>query len=117
MNILALENTKQIIVLNFQLLSFLTSSVFTLLTILSIISSSSIKSLGGDNLCTFYWFSGSLYIGHRLIGGFGIALFRFISLIHQTTFVRYGAQFFIKVILVYQVMFYAGNVILQYPLL
>ena len=83
--------------------------VFTSLAIISVVSSSSIQSFGGDNLCIIFWFTGSFYMGHKITGGFGIAFFRFISLIHQETFFKFGASFFIKVIATFQVMFYTGK--------
>ena len=95
----------------FQTVSLVTSSIFTTLSIISIFSSLSIHHFGGEYTCLVFWFSGSFYIGHKIIGGFGIALFRFISLIHQGTFLRIGASRFIKIILTYQTIFYAGKCI------
>ena len=97
--------------LYFQTVSLVTSSIFTTLTIISIFSSLSIHHFGGDYTCFVFWFSGMFYVAHKIIGGFGIALFRFISLVHQGTFLRLGASRCIKVILTYQVIFYAGTCI------
>ena len=87
----------------------MTSSVFTTLTIASVFLSSSAYEIGGEQTCLVFWFAGIFYVGHIIIGGFGIAIFRFISLIHSAKFLRIGAKKLVKAILIYQSIFYGGK--------
>ena len=87
----------------------MTSSVFTTLTIASVFLSSSAYEIGGEQTCLVFWFAGSFFVGQQIIGGFGITIFRFISLIHCAKFLRIGAMILVKAILVYQSIFYGGK--------
>ena len=97
------------LILQFQGICLLTSLVFTTLTIASVFQSSSVHEIGGEQTCLVFWFAGSFYVGHKIIGGFGITMFRFISLIHCTKFFRIGAMQLVKAILIYQSIFYGGK--------
>ena len=97
------------LILQFQGICLVTSMVFTTLTIASVFQSSSVHEIGGEQTCLVFWFAGSFYVGHKIIGGFGITMFRFISLIHCTKFFRIGAMQLVKAILIYQSIFYGGK--------
>ena len=62
--------------LYFQMICLVTSIVFTTLTVASVLFSSSIYDIGGDPACLLFWFAGSFFVGHQIISGFGIAVFR-----------------------------------------
>ena len=95
--------------LQFQGISLVTSMVFTTLTIASVFLNSPVYEIGGEQTCLVFWFAGIFYVGHIIIGGFGIAIFRFISLIHSAKFLRIGAKRLVKAILIYQSIFYGGK--------
>ena len=94
-------------ILQFQGISLVTSMVFTTLTIASVFLSLSVYEIGGERACIVFWFAGSFFVGHQVIGGFGITIFRFISLIHST--IHIGAMRLVKAILIYQAIFYGGK--------
>ena len=97
------------LILQFQGISLVTSMVFTTLTIASVFLSLSVYEMGGEQTCLVFWFAGSFYVGHKIIGGFGITIFRFISLIHSSNFFHIGAMRLVKAILIYQAIFYGGK--------
>ena len=97
------------LILQFQGISLVTSMVFTTLTIASVFLSLSVYEIGGEQTCLVFWFAGSFYLGHKIIGGFGITIFRFISLIHSSNFFHIGAMRLVKAILIYQAIFYGGK--------
>jgi hypothetical protein len=90
-------------------ISLVTSLIFATLTITSVFLSLSVYEIGGEQTCLVFWFAGSFYVGHKIIGGFGIAIFRFISLIHCATFLRIGGWRLVKAILIYQSIAYGGK--------